>query len=100
MATCGLAYFSKTFRSKVWFSLVVRSLSKSGPAFIKWGQWASTRSDMFPEDLCVALCSLHAGAPIHSWRFTQKEVERALNIPAGSLMEIFEEFETMLIGEF
>ena len=99
MASSGLAYFSKTFRSNIWYPLIVKSLSKSGPAFIKWGQWASTRSDMFPEELCVALNVLHASAPLHSWRYTQREVEGALNIPHGCLMDVFEEFEETPIGK-
>ena len=99
MATCGLAYFSTNFRSKIWYSLIVRSLSRSGPAFIKWGQWASTRPDMFPEDLCGALEMLHANAPKHSWRYTQEEVEHALGISSGELFEVFEEFDQSPIGK-
>ena len=30
------------------------------------GQWASTRSDMFPDKFCEALSQLHADAPAHS----------------------------------
>ena len=30
-----------------------------GPAFIKWGQWASTRPDIFPADICEELSKLH-----------------------------------------
>ena len=38
-----------------WMELVRWTLERAGPAFIKWGQWASTRPDMFPPDLCAAL---------------------------------------------
>jgi aarF domain-containing kinase len=34
-------------------------LEAAGPAFIKWGQWAATRHDMFPPDFCEALEQLH-----------------------------------------
>ena len=34
----------------------------AGPAFIKWGQWAATRHDLFPPDLCAALEHLHTQA--------------------------------------
>ncbi len=34
-------------------------------AFIKWGQWAATRPDLFPGDLCAELARLHTGAPRH-----------------------------------
>jgi hypothetical protein len=29
--------------------------AQAGPAFIKWGQWAATRPDLFPTDLCHSL---------------------------------------------
>ena len=31
-----------------WLELVHRTLERAGPAFIKWGQWAATRPDLFP----------------------------------------------------
>lgn len=34
-----------------------------GPAFIKWGQWAATRPDVFPADVCEALSRLHMQVP-------------------------------------
>jgi len=91
--TSGVALVSPTFRSKYWYKLVSNGLSKSGPAFIKWGQWSSTRPDMFPIELCDALTELHADAPKHSWRFTQRSIEESLSIPKGSLFEVFEHFE-------
>lgn len=35
------------------------TLESAGPAFIKWGQWAATRHDLFPPDFCTALEQLH-----------------------------------------
>ena len=90
--TAWLAYFSSTFRSKIWYKLLGNALSRSGPAFIKWGQWSSTRPDMFPTELCDAFTDLHADAPSHSWKFTQKTVEKALSIPSGSIYQIFDYF--------
>ena len=48
---------------------------------------------MFPDSFCEALSHLHADAPAHSWKITEKTVEEALCIPAGSLFNIFETFE-------
>lgn len=92
--TCGLAAISKTFREKVWYGVVSRCLAKGGPAFIKWGQWASTRSDMFSDGFCAALSNLHSDAPSHSWQITRDSVEESLCIPKGSLFEVFEQFDT------
>ncbi len=39
-----------------WYdSLIVHTLEWSGPVFIKLGQWASTRPDLFDDEICVAL---------------------------------------------
>ena len=38
-----------------WLRLLVATLERCGPVGIKWGQWASTRYDIFEDDLCDAL---------------------------------------------
>jgi len=72
------AFLSSFFRDNVFWSLLVKALSRSGPAFIKWGQWASTRADMFPQRLCEEMSLLHANAPSHSFKYTKGLVEQAL----------------------
>ena len=62
----------------------------SGPAFIKWGQWAATRRDVFPPDLCQELSKLHTQAPVHSLHFTQTAIRRAFG---ASVTDLFEGFE-------
>ena len=64
-----------------------RTLGSGGAAFIKWGQWASTRYDVFPAQLCKELELLQAGAPEHSWRKTREILERAYG--GEQLDEIF-----------
>lgn len=93
LSTAFIAAISKKFRSDVWYKWFARCLASSGAAFIKWGQWAATRSDMFPQELCDALSSLHSSAPSHSWNFTQTQVESSLDIPEGSLFEVFDTFD-------
>ncbi len=59
----------------VWHALARRrTLERGGPAFIKWGQWAATRRDLFPPDLCVELEKLHTQAPAHGMRFTEAAI--------------------------
>ena len=58
-------------------------------AFIKWAQWASTRPDVFPEDLCNVLASLQSGAPEHSFAFTSKQIEIELGAPVNKIFEYF-----------
>uniref|UniRef100_A0ACD5V1A8 Uncharacterized protein n=1 Tax=Avena sativa TaxID=4498 RepID=A0ACD5V1A8_AVESA len=81
--------FSIEFRRR-WLSLVRRTLEKAGPAFIKWGQWAATRPDLFPSDLCVELAKLHSGAPVHGFAYSKAAIEKAFG---RNLSEIFETFE-------
>lgn len=75
---------------KRWLHVVHHTLEKAGPAFIKWGQWAATRPDLFPRDLCSELARLHSNAPAHSFSVTKKTVERAFG---RKLPEIFENFD-------
>ncbi|CAM8951824.1 unnamed protein product [Rhodiola kirilowii] len=81
--------FGAEFR-KTWLKVVHQTLEKAGPAFIKWGQWAATRPDLFPQDLCDELTKLHTKAPAHSFSYTQKSIERAFG---RRLCEIFDNFE-------
>ncbi|KAL8112930.1 hypothetical protein AgCh_020299 [Apium graveolens] len=75
---------------KKWLQLVRFTLERAGPAFIKWGQWAATRPDLFPIDLCTELSKLHAKAPEHSFSYTKKSIERAFG---RKIYEIFDNFE-------
>lgn len=85
------AALSGGFRGAVWYPLVSKTLAYCGPAFIKWGQWAATRPDMFPERLCAALQDLQASAPSHSFRYTEREVTEALGQPLEDVFARFEE---------
>lgn len=93
--TSGIAYLSEHFRNTVWYNWLASSLANGGAAFIKWGQWSSTRPDMFPEELCVALSKLHSKAPSHSYAFTQSQMLKEFGVPAE---EVFEEFDPLPIA--
>lgn len=75
---------------KIWLRIVHTTLEKAGPAFIKWGQWAATRPDLFPKDLCLELAKLHSKAPAHSFAYSKLTIEKAFG---RKLLEIFENFE-------
>ncbi|XP_059301136.1 uncharacterized protein LOC132053226 [Lycium ferocissimum] len=77
------------FRKK-WLRAVRKTLEKAGPAFIKWGQWAAARPDLFPDDMCNELAELHSKAPAHSYAYTKRSIEKAFG---RKLPEIFENFE-------
>ncbi|XP_073390844.1 uncharacterized protein [Physcomitrium patens] len=75
---------------RFWLHLLLRSLEAAGPAFIKWGQWASTRPDIFPADICDELSRLHMQAPRHSYAETRKIMEKAFRVPIETLFDDFE----------
>mmetsp|Transcript_1885 Transcript_1885/g.2607 ORF Transcript_1885/g.2607 Transcript_1885/m.2607 type:complete len:687 (-) Transcript_1885:337-2397(-) len=98
ICTSWLAMLSSTFRDKIWYTWIASCLASSGPAFIKWGQWASTRYDIFPESLCSALSRLHNDAPAHSWRYTQKLLESSLGLAQGTLLQTFDSIDEIPIA--
>lgn len=57
---------------------LVWSMEVLGPTFIKYGQWASTRRDLFPALLIEKLQRLQDNTSIHSWDTTVSEVTKAL----------------------
>lgn len=64
----------------VWYRLLRRALEIAGPSFIKLGQWAGSRTDMFSEGLCIELGNLHSHAKKHSLKYTVQQVCEALDI--------------------
>ncbi|KAL8248179.1 hypothetical protein R6Q59_005047 [Mikania micrantha] len=95
IATAPFAdYFGNSSR-KNWLHLVRRTLEIAGPAFIKWGQWAATRPDLFPRDLCTELSKLHTKAPEHSFSYTKKTIEKAFG---RKISEIFDDFEEVPVA--
>ncbi|SLM40562.1 ubiquinone biosynthesis [Lasallia pustulata] len=79
-----------------WYGFLVHSMERAGPAFIKLGQWAASRSDIFPQQMCDVMSSLHSNAPAHSLKDTKQTIVRAFNgIP---FEDIFEEFQEKPLG--
>jgi aarF domain-containing kinase len=79
-----------------WYGFLVRSMESAGAAFIKLGQWAASRTDIFPNQLCNIMSSLHSNAPAHSLAKTREIVQKAFD---GRLFEdIFDEFDERPLG--
>ena len=79
-----------------WYGFLVWSMERAGAAFIKLGQWAASRTDIFPSEMCAAMACLHSQAPAHSLRATKKIVERAFG--GRKFEDIFEEFQEEPLG--
>lgn len=65
-----ITYLSSSFAS-FWFHLLLKATESSGPTYIKLGQWASTRRDLFSEEFCTKFSQLHIQVAPHPWVYTQ-----------------------------
>ncbi|PWN54432.1 ABC1-domain-containing protein [Violaceomyces palustris] len=72
-----------------WYGFLVKQMERAGPTFIKLAQWAGSRQDLFPNELCLRLGRLHSNGKPHSFRYTKKVIEGVFQRP---FEEIFEEF--------
>ncbi|KFY19318.1 hypothetical protein V493_08019 [Pseudogymnoascus sp. VKM F-4281 (FW-2241)] len=60
------------------------------------GQWAASRSDIFPTQMCEMMSQLHSNAPAHSLHDTKRIIRRAFD--QRPFEDIFEEFEEKPLG--
>ena len=79
-----------------WYGFLVSSMERAGPAFIKLGQWAASRTDIFPEEMCKVMSELHSNAPAHSLSYTKKTIVQAFD--GRPFEDIFEEFHEKPLG--
>ncbi|CAG8562031.1 3930_t:CDS:2 [Ambispora leptoticha] len=79
----------------LWYDLLVRQMEMAGPTFIKLGQWAASRSDIFPEEMCNRLSKLHSAVDPHPFSKTKLIIEENFGLPFEM---IFEEFDPKPIG--
>ncbi|KAI1454402.1 ABC1 family protein [Annulohypoxylon moriforme] len=79
-----------------WYHFLVKTMEAAGPAFIKLGQWAASRTDIFPTEMCDIMSKLHSNAPAHSLDATMRIVEKAFD--GRRFEDIFEEFHEHPLG--
>ncbi|XP_051975981.1 uncharacterized aarF domain-containing protein kinase 2 [Xyrauchen texanus] len=60
-----------------WLDVLLWVTETSGPTFIKLGQWASTRRDIFSQEFCDRFSRLHVRVKPHSWAHTKQCMLRA-----------------------
>ncbi|OQV19469.1 putative aarF domain-containing protein kinase 2 [Hypsibius exemplaris] len=61
----------------MWLKLLLKAFELSGPTFMKFGQWMSTRRDIFSTELCETFATLHRKVRPHAFRHTAHELDRA-----------------------
>uniref|UniRef100_A0A7N6FGH8 ABC1 atypical kinase-like domain-containing protein n=1 Tax=Anabas testudineus TaxID=64144 RepID=A0A7N6FGH8_ANATE len=60
-----------------WLDALLWVTETSGTTFIKLGQWASTRRDIFSPEFCECFSRLHVKVRPHSWAHTKQCLRRA-----------------------
>lgn len=79
-----------------WYGFLVNAMELAGPAFVKLGQWAASRSDVFPDEMCDIMSKLHSNNQAHSMHQTRKTVEKAFD--GRPFEDIFDEFNEKPLG--
>lgn len=79
----------------LWYRYLRWTAELAGASFIKLSQWAASRTDIFPRQMCVELSQLHSSATPHSFSKTKKILEASFGMPFD---EIFTEFDETPVG--
>lgn len=79
-----------------WNKFLRFCIEMAGPCFIKLGQWAASRTDIFSKNLCEELSGLHSNSKPHSFRQTKKII--CENFEVDNFEEIFDEFIKKPVG--
>lgn len=78
-----------------WCNELLRAVERAGPAFVKLGQWTTTRRDLFSEQFRRVFSKLYCETSYHSFRESQRIIEEEFQQP---LAEIFDWLEEGTIG--
>ncbi|BFZ60304.1 hypothetical protein YB2330_001340 [Saitoella coloradoensis] len=79
-----------------WYAFLVKQMERAGPTFIKLGQWAASRTDIFPTQFCELMSKLHSNAAPHSLHATKRIITEAFH--GMKFEDIFEEFHDKPLG--
>lgn len=79
---------SKLKRWQLW---ALSTVERSGPAFVKFAQWASTRRDLFSKEFCDLFTRLQTSTSPHPWPRTEKALKEALGPDWKEFFLIFDE---------
>lgn len=84
--------------AELWFRYLAWTMEMAGPSFIKLGQWAASRTDIFPDLLTTQLSEMHSNAKQHSLAATKRIVEKSFGGEFDFDNDIFEAFIEKPIG--
>lgn len=87
---------NERYGSLLWYRFLVYQMESAGPTFIKLGQWAASRTDIFPDEMCDMMSKLHSNVTAHSLRKTKAIIRKAFG--GRKFEDIFEEFDEKPLG--
>lgn len=87
--------YSTRIGARLWYRYLRWTAEVAGPSFIKLSQWAASRTDIFPRQMCIELSHLHSTATPHSLLKTKNILEASFGMPFD---EIFAEFNDKPVG--
>lgn len=82
--------------SIIWCKMIRIALELAGPSFIKLGQWAGSRTDIFSETLCYELGKLHSKVRPHSLEYSKRAIADSFQV--DDFNEVFDEFRETPLG--
>ena len=74
---CTCQQCTTSWVSNLSWRYTLHTLQSLGPAFVKLGQWAATRRDLFPVHICNRLSELHDAARVHDCEYTHQALVEA-----------------------
>ncbi|XP_044534942.1 uncharacterized aarF domain-containing protein kinase 2 [Gracilinanus agilis] len=80
-----LTYALPSF-SCLWLKWLLTATESSGPTYIKLGQWASTRRDLFSEEFCTLFSRLHVRVAPHPWAHTRALLQKVFGEEWGKAL--------------
>lgn len=81
--------------ARIWYIYLRWTAQVAGASFVKLSQWAASRTDIFPRDMCNELGKLHSSARPHSLVQTKKIVSDSFAMP---FEDVFSEFNEIPVG--
>ena len=88
-AASPMLYFEST--RAAWWRWARAALASAGPCFLKFGQWAAARPDLFSDEVCAELAELHDNCPSHSAAASRAAIEAAFGKPIDAIFSHFDD---------
>jgi aarF domain-containing kinase len=90
LALCAPMLWFESTRA-AWWHWTRAALVQAGPCFVKFGQWAAARPDLFSDEVCAELSALHDRVPAHAPAVTRATVEAAFGRRIDEMFTAFDD---------